>query len=347
MTTTAPVNLTDRGQGSVRPRLGFVGTGWIGAHRMRSIAEAGIGDIACIADVSIDAACRARDSLGAPGSNARTVNSFDALLDESLDGIVIATPSSLHADQAMRALNRKVAVFCQKPIARTSAEAALVVDAARRNDRLLGVDLSYRHIRGVTQMKDLVVTGSLGDIYAVDLTFHNAYGPDTARFYDPMLSGGGCVMDLGTHLIDLLLHVLDHPGIESVGSRLFAQGQVLPARSERVEDFALAQLTLNDGAAVRMACSWKMNAGCDAVIEATFTGTRGAVRLRNVNGSFYDFVAEHLVGTSTRSIAAPPDDWGGRAAVQWAQMLARSASFKPSAHELVEVSRIVDRIYGR
>ena len=196
-------------------------------------------------------------------------------------------------------------------------------------------------------MKDLVVTGSLGDIYAVDLTFHNAYGPDKAWFYDPMLSGGGCVMDLGTHLIDLLLHVLDHPGIESVGSRLFAQGQVLPARSERVEDFALAQLTLNGGAAVRMACSWKMNAGCDAVIEATFTGTRGAVRLRNVNGSFYDFAVEHLVGTSTRSLAVPPDDWGGRAAVQWAQMLARSASFKQSAHELVEVSRIVDRIYGR
>jgi predicted dehydrogenase len=347
MTTTAPVRSSDRGQASGRPRIGFVGTGWIGTHRMRSLSEAGLCEIACIADVSIDAACRARDSLGSKGAETRTLSSFDALLEESLDGIVIATPSSLHSDQTMRALNRKFAVFCQKPLARTASEAALVVDTARRNNRLLGVDLSYRHIRGVDQMKDLVVTGSLGDIYAADLTFHNAYGPDKAWFYDPLLSGGGCVMDLGTHLIDLLLHVLDHPEVESVSSRLYAQGQELPVRSERVEDFALAQLTLNGGATVRLACSWKLNAGCDAVIEATFMGTRGAVRLRNVNGSFYDFTVEHLVGTSSRFLASPPDEWGGRAAIQWARTLARSTAFDPAAHELVHVSRIVDRIYGR
>jgi predicted dehydrogenase len=314
---------------------------------MRSIAESGVGEIACIADVSIDAACRARDSLGQPGADVRTVGSFDALLDEALDGVVIATPSSLHSDQAMRALSRKVAVFCQKPLARTGAEAALVVDAARRNDRLLGVDLGYRFLRGVGLLKDLVVTGALGDIYAVDLTYHTAYGPDKTWRYDPMLSGGGCVMDLGTNLIDLLLHVLDHPGIDTVSGRLFAQGQAVPVRSSRGEDFAFAQLTLNGGAAVRLACSWKLNAGSDAMIEATFIGTRGAARLRNVNGSLHDFVVEHLIGTSSRTIASPPDDWGGRAAVHWARTLARSPSFDPAAHELVEVSRIVDRIYGR
>jgi predicted dehydrogenase len=314
---------------------------------MRTIAESGVGEIACIADVSLDTACRARDSLGSRGDDVRIVNSFDALLDEPLDGVVIATPSSLHSDQAMRALNRKVAVFCQKPLARTGAEAALVVDAARRNDRLLGVDLGYRFIRGVGLLKDLVVTGALGDIYAVDLTYHSAYGPDKTWRYDPMLSGGGCVMDLGTNLIDLLLHVLDHPGIDTVSSRLFAQGEALPVRSSRAEDFAFVQLTLNGGATVRLACSWKLNVGSDAKIEATFIGTRGAARLQNVNGSAQDFMVEHLIGTSSRTIASQPDDWGGRAAVHWARTLAASPAFDPSAHELVDVSRIVDRIYGR
>jgi predicted dehydrogenase len=49
-------------------------------------------------------------------------------------------------------------------------------------------------------------------VFAVDLVFHNAYGPDKPWFYDPELSGGGCVMDLGVHLVDLALWSLDFPG---------------------------------------------------------------------------------------------------------------------------------------
>jgi hypothetical protein len=63
-------------------------------------------------------------------------------------------------------------------------------------DRLLAVDLSYRFTEGMSRIRELVAGGELGKVYAVDLVFHNAYGPDKAWFYDPALSGGGCVMDL-------------------------------------------------------------------------------------------------------------------------------------------------------
>ena len=72
--------------------------------------------------------------------------------------------------------------------------------AARQSNRLLAVDLSYRFTEAMRQVRNSVQSGALGRIFAVDLVFHNAYGPDKAWFRDPILSGGGCVMDLGVHL---------------------------------------------------------------------------------------------------------------------------------------------------
>ena len=133
----------------------------------------------------------------------KLVGTLDDLVDLEVDGVVIATPSAMHAEQSIRALERGAAVFCQKPLGRTAAEVRAVVDAARAADRLLGVDLSYRFTEGMRRVRDLVRSGELGRVYAVDLVFHNAYGPDKPWFYDPALSGGGCVMDLGVHLVDL------------------------------------------------------------------------------------------------------------------------------------------------
>jgi hypothetical protein len=87
-------------------------------------------------------------------------------------------------------------------------------------------------------------------------------------------------------------------------------------------------------------------AGCDAIISAAFYGSKGGAILRNVKGSFYDFVAEHCVGTRREALASPPDDWQGRAAVDWACKLASGASFDPEVQHLVEVARALDHIYA-
>jgi hypothetical protein len=66
-----------------------------------------------------------------------------------------------------------------------------------------------------------------------------------------------------------------------------------------------------------------------------------------VNGSFFDFVAERLHGTRTETLSTPPDDWGGRAAIDWTRRLAEGARFDPTAEEYVAVHDVLDRIYGR
>lgn len=326
-----------------RPRLGFLGVGWIGRHRMEAILQDGCAEAAAIADPSREMAEAARGL--APG--ARVARDLDELLDLGLDGIVIATPSALHAEQSIAALERGVAVFCQKPLGRTAAEAAAVVAAARKADRLLGVDLSYRYTEAMRRVRDLVRSGELGRVYAADLVFHNAYGPDKPWFYDPKLSGGGCVMDLGVHLVDLALWTLGFPQVRSLCASLFAGGEPLAALQDRVEDYAVATLELDTGAVVRLACSWRLQAGCDAVIAAEFYGDKGGAAFRNVGGSFYDFTAERFSGTARERLAEPPDAWGGRAAADWARRLAGGSGFDPEAGRLVESARILDLIYGR
>lgn len=324
-----------------RPRVGFLGVGWIGRHRMQAIVETGAVEVAAVADASPDAVAEA--AALAPGAARAT--DLDDLLDLGLDGIVIATPSALHAEQAIAALDRGAAVFCQKPLGRTGEEVRAAVEAARRADRLLAVDLSYRFTEAMRLIKPLVERGELGRVFAADLVFHNAYGPDKPWFYDPALSGGGCLMDLGVHLVDLALWTLGFPEIAEVRGRLYADGAPLADPAARVEDFASVELVTGEGAAIRIACSWGLHAGEDAAISADFYGTEGGASLANVEGSFYDFVASRHRGTAREPLCAPPDGWGGRAAADWARRLAAGERFDPAVGRIADVADILDAVY--
>ncbi|HEY3520608.1 MAG TPA: Gfo/Idh/MocA family oxidoreductase [Rhodanobacteraceae bacterium] len=329
--------------GHKKPRLGFLGIGWIGRARMQALQESGVAEIVAIADASGDALGEAAQIV----REASMHDSLDGLLQQDLDGMVIATPSGAHAAQAITALGCGLAVFCQKPLARTADETRRVIDAARRNDRLLGVDFSYRHVNGVPRLRELVLGGELGELYAIDLVFHNAYGPDKPWFYDLQQSGGGCVMDLGIHLIDLACWITGCTQARNPDAQLFARGVALAQPIREVEDYASAQWRFENGTGVRLTCSWNLPAGRDAVIGAAFYGTAGGAALRNVDGSFHDFTVERFDRTRRECLAAPPDKWGGRALVAWARRLARDPRFDEGARELIDVAAIVDAIHGR
>jgi predicted dehydrogenase len=323
-----------------RPRIGFLGTGWIGRHRMAAMLADGAVEAVAISDTSEEMVAEAQ--ILAP--DAKVVGSLDEMLALRPDGVVIATPSALHAAQSIHALAAGAAVFCQKPLGRSAVEVDAVVAAARDADRLLAVDLSYRFTTGMTRIREIVAGGEIGAVHSVDLVFHNAYGPDKPWFYDRSQSGGGCVIDLGVHLVDLAMWVLGFPAVESVTSHLFADGAPVPA--DGVEDFAIATIVLAGGTVVRLTCSWRAHAGRDAVIEASFFARDGGAALRNVDGSFYDFVAERYRGTASETLVHGPEEWGGRAAADWARRLAGGARFDSANRELIAVAALLDRIYA-
>ena len=325
-----------------RPRLGFVGTGWIGRLRLEALAAANIADVCAVYDVYPDAAAAA----AALASEVLISDTLAGLNGLQLDGLVVATPSAMHAEQCLQALALGRAVFCQKPLARTQMETRQVVEAARRADKLLAVDFSYRYLAGMELLREIIAGGELGEIFAAELIFHNAYGPDKPWFYDVSSAGGGCVMDLGIHLVDLALYLLGGGEIGQVSSRLLHQGENIEPPCTVVEDYATAEFKLNN-THLRLCCSWHLHAGCDAVIEAHFYGTRGGGLLRNVNGSFYDFEIYRCNGTDRLLLGGYPDNWGGRALIDWAARLASGSCYNEDIEQVVSVAEIIDRIYHR
>jgi Predicted dehydrogenases and related proteins len=329
-------------------RLGFLGTGWIGRLRMQSLLDAQAAlelplvQYCAVCDPSPEAAAAAAELT----DDTRICTTLDDLLDQDLDGVVIATPSALHADQCVEVLESGKAVFCQKPLARTSSETARVIQSAWLANRLLAVDFSYRHLQGMETLRKLVADGELGEVFAIDLTFHNAYGPDKPWFYDMASSGGGCVMDLGIHLVDLAMWVMNSGDVSHLSSSLYHQGKRQRPPYKMVEDYATAEFGLGE-ARVRLNCSWNLHAGKDAVIEAHFYGTKGGVVLRNINGSFFDFELEQTRGTSRKRIAGYPDAWGGRALLDWVMRLRENNQYDPTVEQALKVAHVIDRIYCR
>lgn len=328
-----------------RPRLGFVGLGWIGAMRLEAVASAGGAEIAALCDATPGRL----ESTARTHSGAACFQDFGEMLalagDLRLDGVVVATPNALHAPQTLAALEGGLAVFCQKPLALDAREARGMVDAARRADRLLGVDYSYRFTGGARRLKERMDRGELGRVFSADTVFHNAYGPDKPWCFDPRLSGGGALMDLGVHLIDLAFWLLGDPPVREVRGGAFRRGEPLGAGA--VDDFASARIVLEGGAAVSLAVSWNAHAGQDCVIRTGLLGTAGGAEFRNVGGSFYDFELARFDGRSTTIEVSESRDWLGRAILDWVERLTAANRFDPEIERSVAVSEVVDAVYGR
>jgi len=333
--------MSGRADVSQAPRLGFLGVGWIGRSRLESVIAHGSANVVVIADASRPAA----ESAAALAGGAKVGTSLNDVLGADVEGVVIATPSALHAEQAVAALSKGLAVFCQKPVGRDAAETRRVVDAARESDRLLGVDLSYRYLTAVRRLRHVIRTGELGHVFAVEATFHNAYAPDKAWARDSRLAGGGCLIDLGIHLVDLSLWLLGFPPVTHVSGRLLSKG--IPRRPETadLEDYATATLATDAGTTITVTCSWNLPIGENAMIRVALYGTRGGAAVENVDGSFYDFRASRFSGATRQTLADPPDAWGGRALDSWVQQMAISPRFDPRAEEFVEIAAVLDRVY--
>lgn len=321
------------------PRLGFVGLGWIGRKRLDAIAARADIEVAAL----FDADTERLESSATQYTNASVHERFEALIEQDLDGIVIATPNAIHADQAVACLSRGIPVFCQKPLAIDAGDTARVIDAARSANKLLAVDYSYRHVRGMAELRERIAAGDLGAILAIDLEFHNAYAPNKRWCFDRTHSGGGCLLDLGIHLIDLALWLQGAPRMCVTRRRLFAQGR--PAAHDEVEDLAFIELEQEGAGVVRIACSWNAQIGCDAQIGMQLHGTRGGAAWRNINGSFLDFSLWHCRGSARELLGMSFDDWGTGALSTWIDRLRVDPAFDPSALEILAGARLIDEAY--
>jgi predicted dehydrogenase len=115
-----------------------------------------------------------------------------------------------------------------------------------------------------------------------------------------------------------------------------------------VEDYGVATIETTDDVVINLSCCWNLPIGRDADIEIAFYGTRGGAKLRNADGSFYDFVGERFIGTRTETLSSPEDaawQWGPLAMIEWINKLSVNRRFDPDAERFVLLAEVMDRIY--
>ncbi|MGZ3498805.1 MAG: Gfo/Idh/MocA family protein [Vulcanimicrobiaceae bacterium] len=185
-------------------RFGIIGTGSIA--RSYESAFAGLPDamIACGCDV--DASNRATFGKRVGCNSYATPE--DLFAAEDLDGVVVCTPPSTHEPIATFFLNHGVPVLCEKPLSTSVASAKRMLAAAQRNDVLFTMAAKFRYVDDVRKAKALVDAGTIGEVVLIENSFTSWVDMKGRWNCDTAISGGGVLIDNGTHAVDILRYML-------------------------------------------------------------------------------------------------------------------------------------------
>jgi predicted dehydrogenase len=198
--------LTDGGR--ARLRVALLGTGWIMDFHARAVLEHPGAELVAAANWRRPSLDRLAERHGI----ARTTTDWRALTaDPGVDAAVVGTPNALHAPQAIAFLDAGKHVLVEKPMAASLAEADAMVAAARRSGAFLMVAHCLRFHPDVRALRVRVEAGELGEIVKTrSYGGHAGWGP-SGWFTDPVLAGGGALVDMGVHAIDTARYLLGDP----------------------------------------------------------------------------------------------------------------------------------------
>ncbi len=187
---------------------GIIGCGRIAHKFARDIQTIDGARIYAVATRSLDKAKVFAQAYDAP----HALDSYEALLEvEGLDAVYIATPHVLHAENAIMALNAKMAVLCEKPLAMNAREVMQMIAAAEANNTFLMEALWTRFMPPVNKALELIQAGEIGELHSVkaDFGFAAEFKPE-CRLFDPAL-GGGSLLDIGIYPVFLALLLFGKP----------------------------------------------------------------------------------------------------------------------------------------
>lgn len=229
----------------------------------------------------------------------------DLIATDGLEAVSIATPTQLHAPIALKALEKGLHVLCEKPLARTVAEGTAMVEAAKKAEKVLKVVFNHRERGDVAVLKHQIDEGLLGRIYYAKAHWMRRNGiPGMGGWFtNRELSGGGPLIDLGVHMLDLALHLMNEPQVETVSASTFAElgprgrgGEIsylpssVPAIGSafEVEDLATAYLRLEGGGALQLETSWATYRAPGDNFGIELFGTEGGAKIEVQNYSNVD-----------------------------------------------------------
>jgi predicted dehydrogenase len=328
-------------------KVGIIGLGYIGANHLRSFAQLPDVDVVGIVDTNQDriAAVLGKQSIAHSFSDYR-----DLLALRDLDLIVVCLPNNQHAAATIDALNAGHDVLCEKPMATALADAEAMCAAAEENGCVLSIVKNFRwEFFGpdAFHLKKMIGDGELGQIYFVRVQYlrHTTFPEGGAWRWNlsQRESGGGALIDLGPHMLDLAMFLLDDYAPKSVSG--FTHNGLI--KDSPVDDFASGAVSLAGGARLHVELAWNSHNRSvwrlcfygdkgGAIIDAQKPAGRRITRLVAANSELIEGVID------PDDIAAPPE-----ASLQQHVVARLRAGEVPecSAERAYQVMRVIDAWY--
>jgi len=331
-------------------KVGVIGLG-MGRCHVSDFARHPQVDVVAIADMDTERLTEIGDEHSI---EQRYTDAGEMLAKESLDIVCIATPNNLHKPMTLAAFEAGAHVLCEKPMALNAEEAHEMLAAAKAAGKRLMINFSFRFTPQSQQLKREVESGILGDIYYARTEWlRRHFLPRFGGWFgQKALSGGGALIDLGVHRLDLALWLMGHPKptwvmastYDSIASELAAKQDC----TFDVEDLATAMIKFDNGATLDLAASWVSHIKEAELMQTRLLGTKGGLVQRNRNEG-YEFEAELYVDRNgshydMRPHGDPPD--GTNAMAHFADCIINGVPHTATGEEGLLVMEILDAIYA-
>jgi predicted dehydrogenase len=239
-----------------RVGIGIIGIQGYGATYFRTLGTVAGAEVVGVCDLNLEAARK----IAAQNGVAQVFGDYRELLAcAEVDAAFIATPHYLHHAMTLDALRAGKHVFCEKPLAISSAHAQEMVRMARERGLTLSCHYNRRQSASVKLLRDLVQKGVMGEVYALNARWLARYtsfmfNSRTSWRVSKAKSGGGILIGRGSHMLDAALYILGHPELRAINAQVSAK-----LTGFEVDDYAFVSLRLANGGLINLECSYEAN----------------------------------------------------------------------------------------
>jgi predicted dehydrogenase len=323
--------------------VGMIGAGSISDYHLTGLQAAGT-EITALFSRTEAKACQKAEQFGIPSYTT----DYRELLDrEDVDAVVIASPDFTHEEIAVAAATAQKAILLQKPMARNSAECSRIIQAAEQAGVPLYVSYMHRYFDEVVKLRELLAEAVLGRVHSIRQRNATPGAAWAAWFYSKEKVGGGVVLQLGVHGIDLLRVLFGE--IEAVKAtislmkqeRILADGtQVVPDN----EDTALALYRFASGAIATHEMAYNEVAGTDR-FRLEIYGEQGTAWLRTERGAVSVYAPAYVGRSEWFEPLIPATPFGWRQHRHFLAMLCGEEAPDSSAHDGLSAIQVAEAIY--
>lgn len=270
-------------------RYGLIGCGAIARvkHMRAAMANSDAVEVVAFCDVIEERAIQFARDFGTADAEYYT-DYRELLKDNTLDAVIVATPNRSHSFITVAALEAGKHVMCEKPMAINYQEALLMTEAAERTGKVLMIGYQNRFRSDVTYVKKACEEDEFGEIYMAKAhAIRRRKVPTWGVFLDEYEQGGGPLIDIGTHALDLTLWCMNNYEPKMVVGNVYHKlgkqthtGNIMgdwDPKKMTVEDSAFGFVTMKNGATIFLEASWALNTLDEKEAKFTLCGTKGGV----------------------------------------------------------------------